>query len=281
MAKALFEGFPQGEVAQIAMQRMNNIAKRKEVFVGTNMFTDLEEHPFDVRQVDYEALHKKRASYVARYRTSLDNASNTIVLQKLSEILEAEGEENIEAAISAAQAGATLGEIARALRTGDEVITTVEPIRPQRGTEAFESLRVASEVHAARTGSRPQVFLANMGPLVQHKARADFATDFFQVGGFDVIETEGFKKPKAAAKAALESGAPVAVICSTDETYPKLVPRFTKVIKKENPDLIVILAGYPKNQVEAHRKAGVDEFIYLGVDVYETLFKLQRKLGIV
>ncbi len=281
MAKALFGGFPQAQVAQTALQRMNNIAKRKDIFVGTNMYPNLAEHPFGVRQVDYELLHQKRAGYVARYRTSLDNTSNTIVLHKLSEILEAEGEQNIEAAIAAAQAGATLGEIARALRTGDEVITTIDPIRPQRGTEAFESLRVASEVHAARTGSRPQVFLANMGPLLQHKARADFATDFFQVGGFDVIDNDGFKNVRRAAQAAIESRAPVVVICSTDETYPKLVRRFTRAVKKAQPETIVILAGYPTDQVEAHRKAGVDEFIYAGADLYQTLFDLQRKLGIV
>lgn len=281
MGRALQEGFPQAQVAQTAARRAANIAKRKDIFVGTNMFVNLADNPLEVSQIDYEALHKKRAGYVARYRTSLDNTSNTLVLHKLADILEAEGDQIIESAIEAALAGATLGEIARTLRTGDHVITTVEPIRPQRGMEMFESLRVASGVHRAQTGSRPCVFLANMGPVAQHKARADFAADFFEVGGFEVIGNDGFRTVHKAATAALESDAPVVVICSTDETYPKLVPRLARTIKRKKPETMIFVAGRPGEYAEQFQAAGVDDFIYLGVDVYDKLFNLQRKLGIV
>jgi methylmalonyl-CoA mutase len=282
MGQALFEGFPQAQVAQTASQRAANIAKRKDVFVGTNMFANPNEEPLEVPQVDYEALHARRANYVVQHRTSLDNTSNTIVLYKLVEVLNAEWEDTIEAAIDAAMAGATLGELAKTLRTGDEVATTIEPIRPYRATEPFESLRVANEVYESRTGLPPQIFLVNMGPTPQHKARADFATDFFQAGGFQIISNDGFPTVRAATRAAIDSGAPVIVICSTDETYPGLVPRLTRTVKRACPDTIVMLAGRPAaDQEKTYRKAGVDDFIHLGADLFDRLLNLQQKLGIV
>ena len=55
-------------------------------------------------------------------------------------------------------------------------------------------------------------------------------------------------------------------ICSTDETYPELVPPLVAAIKAAAPDTVIILAGRPAEQVEALRAAGVDEFIYFGAD---------------
>lgn len=282
MARALFDGFPQAEVARTAAARTANIAKRRDVFIGTNTYANLNEEPLDVTQVDYEALHKRRSHYVTQYRTAMDNTANTLVLSKLTAILEAEGADTIEAAIEAALAGATLGEIAHTLRTGDEVPISIEPITPQRGTEPFESVRVASEVHKALTGSRPQVFLANIGPIAGYKPRIDFTIDFFQAGGFEVISPEGFRTVYKAAESAIESGAPVVVICSTDDSYPKNVPRLVRSIKKKKPQTTVILAGRPAEaDAENFQKAGLDDYLYLGVDVYEKLLDLQHKLGIV
>ncbi|HOU41593.1 MAG TPA: hypothetical protein PK829_10030, partial [Promineifilum sp.] len=119
-----------------------------------------------------------------------------------------------------------------------------------------------------RDGERvlPRLFLANLGPPRQHKARADFTQGFFEVGGFQVITNNGFKTPEEAAAAALASGAPAVAICSTDETYPDLVPPLVAAIKAAAPNTVVILAGRPAEQVEALRAAGVDEFVYLGMD---------------
>jgi methylmalonyl-CoA mutase len=283
MGKALKQGFPQAQVAKTYAERIANIATRKDVFIGTNVYPNLGEKPLEVMQIDYEDLHARRASYVSRYRTSLDNASNTIVMHKLSAILEAKNADSIEASIEAALAGATLGEIAQALRAGDDKIITAEPIPATRGTDLFESLRAASDVHAVQTGFRPQVFLANLGPIPQHKARADFATDFFQVGGFKVISNDGFTTVTKAAQAAVDSGAPIVIICSSDDVYPKQVPRLARAIKKKQPGITLMLAGRPRDAdlQKEYTKAGVDDFIFNGMNVYQKLLSLQQKLGII
>ncbi len=280
MYQALQAGFPQEQVARTAQERRANLAQRKDILVGTNMYPNLSEKPLEVHPVDWAALHKKRAGYVSEYRTEMDNPQSTQVLDKLAQILNADSANLVEAAIEAALAGATLGEIARTARTGDEAKTTLKPIRPQRGAEPFETLRRAAEAYRAKTGSLPRAFLANMGPIPQHKARADYASGFLQVGGFAVLGNNGFATVEEAAQAALASGAPIVVICSTDETYPELVPPLTQAIKAAKPETLVILAGYPTEHVEAFKAAGVDEFIHLRANLYDTLAWLQQKLGI-
>ena len=49
------------------------------------------------------------------------------------------------------------------------------------------------------------------------------------------------------------------MICSTDDTYPDLVPGITKSIKDADKKISVILAGYPKDQIDAHKESGVDD----------------------
>jgi methylmalonyl-CoA mutase len=123
--------------------------------------------------------------------------------------------------------------------------------------------------------------MANIGPIPQHKPRADFSTGFLEVGGFEMIKNNGFATADEAAKAAVESGAPMVIICSTDDTYPDVVPSITRQVKEANPNAQVILAGYPADQIEAHKAAGVDEFIHLRANCYETLVRLQKKTGVV
>lgn len=145
-----------------------------------------------------------------------------------------------------------------------------------RAAEPFEKMRNA--VWAAE--KRPQIFLANMGPVRQHKARADFSTGFFDVGGFEILSNSGFKDVPAAAEAALASGAEIVVICSTDDTYPEIVPALTQAIKAAKPQTQVVLAGYPSDYVEAFKAAGVDEFIHIKANCYAINKALLEKVGI-
>jgi methylmalonyl-CoA mutase len=271
MLKALQAGFPQSQVAEIAKKRADALASRKDVLLGTNMYPNLFEKNLDPRTPDFAALRKERAAQVTH---------EAAAQEKLSAMGQASGAARMQAAIAAAQAGATLGEITGALRGAGAAAPSIEPLRLHRGSEPFEALRKASEAYRDQHGKRPQVFLANMGPLVQHKARADFTTGFLEVGGFEMIRPEGFETPEAAAQAAIDSGAQVVVICSTDDTYPDLVPPLTQQIKAASADITVLVAGYPADQVETHKAAGVDDFIHLRANCYEMNAKLQQKIGV-
>lgn len=267
MAEALKDGFAQSRIAALAERRATNLATRREVLVGANQFTNPQEQPPPADATDYVALHRERAAQMAAYRTQDDDpAAHVAALERLGDMVAATPETMVETAIAAAAAGATLGEITRALRLNDSARPTIVPVSPARAAEPFEALRAKAAAYAAAHGARPRVFLANLGPPSRHKARADFAQGFFEAGGFQVMTNNGFPDVETAAAAAIESGAPAVVICSTDESYPELVPPLVKAIHKKARHAIIILAGRPAEQVEAHRKAGVDEFIFFGAD---------------
>jgi methylmalonyl-CoA mutase len=180
-----------------------------------------------------------------------------------------------DACVDAAAAGATLGEIARAIRIHDSPCGRITPVSITRAATGFERLRAA--IHNAE---RPSVFLCNMGALKDYKARADFSRGFFAAGGYNVISPEGFLSPEDAAKAFAASKARIAVLCSTDEKYPALVPPLVQALRAQRSDAIIVLAGLPAAQVEAHKKAGVDEFIHIRADALELLTAFHRRLGI-
>jgi len=101
------------------------------------------------------------------------------------------------------------------------------------------------------------------------------------VGGFEALSQEAFETAEAAAKAAVASGASVAVLCASDETYPALVPVFAREVKAARPGSIVVLAGLPADPtvVEQYRAAGVDEFIHVRANVRDVLAGLLKQIG--
>ena len=276
---ALKEGYPQGQVKAILDERFKNLAFRKDVAVGNNMYANMTEELLDPKPENQETLCQKRAAQIDEY---LAGAEADAVL-KAQATLEASTTEP-GALIGLIELGAlqklTIRQIRKALDAGDISSETIEPIIAHRWTEQFEALRMRTESYKQRTKDNVKVFLANMGPIPQHKPRADFSTGFFEVGAFEVIKNDGHETTADAAKAARESGADVVVICSTDDTYPELVPPLAKELKETMPNVTVILAGAPPKDLEpVYREAGVDDFISVRANCYEILHTLQDKKG--
>jgi methylmalonyl-CoA mutase len=279
LAAAMRQGFPQEEVAKTRAARLKAVAQRRDTLVGVNQYANVKEEPLPAAPAVPPDFHRQRARQIEDYRSGAEETQSTTILERLNRIVNGGEEGVVEAAIEAALAGATLGEITRALRANDTPETGWQPVPLVRAAEAFEKLRQAMRAHAAQHGPL-KIFLANLGPLKQHKARADFCRGFFETGGWEVIYPAGFKTPEEAAQAAVASGAPVIVICSTDDTYPALVPPLVQAVKAADPKRKVILAGYPQDQIEAHKQAGVDDFVHIRLDAAAFLSQLAKSMGV-
>jgi methylmalonyl-CoA mutase len=156
-----------------------------------------------------------------------------------------------------------------------------EPIFLFRGAEDFEDLRLATEVYVNDGNACPKVFLLTIGNPAVRKARAAFSTGFFGVAGFEVIDNAGFATVEEGVKAALAANANVVVICSSDEEYADFAPSIAKKIKNVNDQIVVVVAGYPKEIVDSLKATGVDDFIHVRTNVLEFLSDLQLVLGVV
>lgn len=270
MLAALQAGFPQKLIAQEVKSQAGKLAMRKDVLVGTNLYANAAETLLENTAVDFTAVYRQRTQQIENYRTHDDDPqAHTAVLQKLGEMLTAPPEEMVAAAIGAAQAGATLNEIARTLRINDGERPSIQPVTLRRRAEPFEELRRLAETYEEKYGRRPHIFLANIGPLRQFKARADFARSFFEPGGFEIIYPDGFDELEDAFYMALDAEPTAVVICSSDDAYPTIVPPLARALKAEMPDTAVLLAGRPGEYEAMYKEAGVDGFIYLGANCYE------------
>ncbi len=278
MLKAIQSGFVHDEIAKVAEAKKKDFVKRKSVLVGTNMYANPKEEMMEIKKRDLDLIYKKRVEYIQKYRITGEDKKHESILDKLQKIADTKSYDLVDDAVEAFLEGASLGEISRSIRASAEKGITVNPLTQFRLAEMFEELRIASENYKKKTGIKPKVFLATMGPLKQFKARADFSRAFFEIGGFEIVYPNGLATTDEAVKAALDSKAEVVVICSTDDTYPELVPAIVKGIKEKSKKIKVILAGFPKDQIEEHKKSGVDDFIYLGADAHLILSSLLKRI---
>lgn len=144
------------------------------------------------------------------------------------------------------------------------------PRRPGGGLQVvtyaqdFEALRDRSDAHAEATGARPRVFLATLGPIAVHTARASFAANLFQAGGIETVT--------GAPEEFGTSGAAVACVCSSDRLYEEQAAEAARVLRDAGA-VKVWLAG--KGSYE-----GVDAGVYAGCDAIEVLETTLRDLGV-
>jgi len=277
MFAALKNDFVQNEIKKTSDLRIADFAKRKSVLVGTNMYANVKETLLETRTFDKTAFIKKRAEFLQKYRVSGNKEKHESIIAKLYKLAESNSPELFKNGIAAFVEGATMGEFANSLHSGSEESVSINPLKMYRLAELFEELRDTAEEYKTKNGYAPKLFLATMGPVKQHKGRADFSRGFFEVAGFDVIYPNSLNSAEEAVDALVKSGAKAVVICSTDDTYPEIVPAFMNELKNKANDTLTVLAGYPKEQIDAHKEAGVNEFIYLGCDAYSLLKRVLNK----
>lgn len=268
---ALKEGYPQEEIAKVCDARFKAAETRKDRIVGNNMYPNMTEERIDARPESQAENMKARTAAIENYLSTVDSAA-------VKDALAAVKDGCACCAIAAAEKGATIAEIRQALGTAD--VEEIKAIAAHRWSERFEALREKTENFKAKTGDNVKIFLANMGPIPQHKARADFTTGFLQVGAFQVLGNNGFKTVDDAAAAAKESGADAVVICSTDATYPEIVPALAPKLHEALPNATVFLAGAaPADKLEEYNAAGIDEYIHVKANCYKVIQALQQKKG--
>ena len=146
---------------------------------------------------------------------------------------------------------------------------TVEPLPRIRLAEPFERLRDASDRVLAKTGSRPKMFLANLGKLSDFTARAMFAKNFYEAGGIEALSNDGFKDQAEMIAAFKASGAKLACLCSSDKVYETQAAEAARALIEAGAT--VHLAGRPGDNETKWRQAGVKSFVFMGCDVVSTL----------
>ena len=120
-----------------------------------------------------------------------------------------------------------------------------------------------------------------------HTARASFAKNFFESGGIEAVTSDrgsstGFDSSAEGISHAVADiaadGAQLICICSSDAVYADSAEEFARALTV-NGATSVYLAGNPGDARESLSKAGVHEFIHVGVNALDVLQRAHDLLG--
>lgn len=157
--------------------------------------------------------------------------------------------------------------------TEDSVIREPAPALPGGGlprvryAEGYEVLRDRSDDIYLATDARPTVFLATLGPVAQHTARAQFARNLFAAGGIDAVEAGATETDDEVVEAYRAAGLPpVACLASSDKLYEGRAKQTVARLHAAGAHH-VFLAGAPKKWAETN----ADGYVYVGCDALEVL----------
>ncbi len=137
-----------------------------------------------------------------------------------------------------------------------------------RYAQAFEELRDLADAQP----ERPQVFLATLGPVAAHTARATFAANLFNAGGFATPNAGPTKTPEEVAEKFKASGARIAIICGSDTSYADQAVPTEEALRAAGAER-VLLAGKKSD-------ANVDGYVYMGCPALEILNSTFDFLGV-
>ncbi len=147
-----------------------------------------------------------------------------------------------------------------------------QPLNTTRLASEFESLRLATE----KAEKQPVAFMLTIGNLVWRQARAQFSTNFLACAGYKVIDNLGFPTVEEGVDAALEAGADIVVICSSDDEYAEYAPAAFKYLDGR---AMFVVAGAPAC-AEDLKAQGIEHFIHVKVNQLETLKQFNEILKI-
>lgn len=139
-----------------------------------------------------------------------------------------------------------------------------------RAASQFEQLRLDTE----RSGKRPKVFMLTIGNLAMRLARAQFSANFFGCAGYEIIDNIGFETVKEGVDAAMEKGADIVVLCSSDDEYAQYA---SEAYKELGDRAIFVVAGAPACMEEL-KAQGIEHFVHVRCNVLETLIGFNAKL---
>ena len=159
------------------------------------------------------------------------------------------------------------------------VLHQAGPLPVTRVSEGFEALRDASDRTLAKSGKRPAIFLANIGPVAAFTARNQFAKNLFEAGGIQTFGDSPHIDQDALTKAFQASSCSLACLCSSDALYAEQGVATTQALKSAGATHIY-LAGRPGELESSLKQAGIDGFISAGMDVLEFLQNLHRIAGV-
>ena len=187
-----------------------------------------------------------------------------------------EGGNLLEAAVEAARARASVGEISMAMesvfgRHRAEVKTLAGVYgAAYEGDDGFAAIQADVEVFAEEEGRRPRMLVVKMGQDGHDRGAKVIATAFADIG-FDVDVGPLFQTPEEAAQDAVDNDVHIVGISSQAAGHKTLAPKLIEALRVAGAgDILVICGGViPPQDYDFLKDAGVAAIFGPGTNIPE------------
>ncbi|WP_377512420.1 methylmalonyl-CoA mutase [Octadecabacter sp. R77987] len=247
MTKAVASGMPKLRIEESAARRQAMIDRGQEVIVGVNKYRLDKEDPIDILDIDNDAVRLSQIARLEKTRASRDAAACDAALNELTRRAK-EGGNLLEAAVDAARARASVGEISMAMekefgRHRAEVKTLAGVYgAAYEGDAGFAAIQKSVEDFATDEGRRPRMLVVKMGQDGHDRGAKVIATAFADIG-FDVDVGPLFQTPAEAAQDAVDNDVHVVGISSQAAGHKTLAPKLVQALKDAGAGEIIVICG--------------------------------------
>ncbi len=275
MTRAVESGMPKLRIEESAARRQAAVDRGEEVIVGVNKYRLDQQDPIDILDIDNAAVRDGQIARLERIRASRDQAACDAALAAL-EAAARGGGNLLAAAVEAARARATVGEISDAMekafgRHRAEVKTLAGVYgAAYEGDAGFAAIQADVEKFAEEEGRRPRMLVVKMGQDGHDRGAKVIATAFADIG-FDVDVGPLFQTPEEAAQDAIDNDVHVIGISSQAAGHKTLAPKLVAALRAEGAgDILVICGGViPQQDYDFLHKAGVKAIFGPGTNIPE------------
>ncbi|MGR3498646.1 MAG: methylmalonyl-CoA mutase [Limimaricola soesokkakensis] len=273
MTKAVASGMPKLRIEETAAKRQALIDRGEQVIVGVNKYRKEREDPIDILDIDNVKVRDGQVARLETIRATRDQAACDAALTALEEVARGNGN-LLEAAVEAARARATVGEISMAMekvfgRHRAEVKTLAGVYgKAWEGDEGFERIQKEIADFAAAEGRRPRMLVVKMGQDGHDRGAKVIATAFADLG-FDVDMGPLFQTPEEAAQDALDNDVHVVGISSQAAGHRTLAPKLVAALREQGAGEILVVCGgvIPDQDHEMLKQAGVAAIFGPGTNI--------------
>ncbi len=273
MTKAVASGMPKLRIEESAARRQAAVDRGDEVIVGVNKYRRETEDPIDILDVDNVKVRDNQIARLEKIRASRDQAACDAALAALEEAARGSGN-LLEAAVAAARARASVGEISDAMekvfgRHRAEVKTLAGVYgAAYEGDAGFAAIQADVEKFAEEEGRRPRMLVVKMGQDGHDRGAKVIATAFADIG-FDVDVGPLFQTPEEAAQDAIDNDVHVVGISSQAAGHKTLAPKLIAALRDQGAGEILVICGgvIPHQDYTFLKKAGVSAIFGPGTNI--------------
>ncbi|MEP2030941.1 MAG: methylmalonyl-CoA mutase [Paracoccaceae bacterium] len=275
MTKAVASGLPKMRIEESAATRQAMIDRGDEVIVGVNKYKLDQQDPIDILDIDNDAVRQAQVARLNKTRASRDEDACNAALEELSRRA-TDGGNLLEAAVEAARARASVGEISMAMekefgRHRADVKTLAGVYgAAYEGDAGFAAIQKSVEEFADDEGRRPRMLVVKMGQDGHDRGAKVIATAFADIG-FDVDVGPLFQTPEEAAQDAVDNDVHVVGVSSQAAGHKTLAPQLVKALTDAGAgDILVICGGViPQQDYQFLYDAGVKAIFGPGTNIPE------------